>query len=93
MIEVSRARHLSAYVGDGANRWPAAHVTDVAKLYRLALDQHEAGARYHAVAEEGVSARESAEVLGEGLGVPVASLSADEAQAHFGWLAMFTGPK
>lgn len=90
MIEVSRAKRLSAYVGDGANRFPAAHVTDVARLYRLALEQHEAGARYHAVAEEGVSAREIAEVVGAGLGVPVRSLSPEEATAHFGWLAMFT---
>jgi nucleoside-diphosphate-sugar epimerase len=89
-IEVTRAKSLSAYVGDGANRWPAAHVSDVAKLYRLALEQHEAGARYHAVAEEGVSAREIAEMVGAGLGVPVRSLSPEEAADHFGWLAMFT---
>ncbi len=89
-IEVSRARGLAAYVGDGANRWPAAHVTDVARLYRLALEQHEPGARYHAVAEEGVSARAIAEVVGAGLGVPVRSLSPAEAADHFGWLAMFT---
>ena len=90
-IELSRAKGLSAYVGDGANRWPAAHVDDVARLYRLALEQHEAGARYHAVAEEGVSAREIAETVGAGLGVPVRSLSTEEAAAHFGWLAMFVG--
>ncbi|MES1973222.1 MAG: SDR family oxidoreductase [Pseudomonadota bacterium] len=89
-IEVSRARGLAAYVGDGANRWPAAHVTDVARLYRLALERHEPGARYHAVAEEGVSARAIAEVVGAGLGVPVRSLSPAEAADHFGWLAMFT---
>lgn len=88
-IEVSRAKGLAAYVGDGANRWPAAHVTDVARLYGLALERHEAGARYHAVAEEGVSTREIAEVVGEGLGVPVASLSPEQAKEHFGWLAMF----
>lgn len=90
LIEVSRVKGVSAYVGDGAARWPAAHVTDVARLYRLALERHEAGARYHAVAEEGVSARRIAEVVGAGLGVPVVSLSPDQAAAHFGWLAMFT---
>lgn len=90
-IEVSRARGAAAYVGDGANRWPAAHVGDVARLYRLALERHEAGAHYHAVAEEGVPAREIAEVIGAGLGVPVVSLSPEEAREHFGWLAMFVG--
>ena len=90
-IEVSRAKGLSAYVRDGTNRWPAAHVSDVARLYRLALEHHEAGARYHAVAEEGVSVRQIAEIVGAGLGVPVASLTTDEAAEHFGWLAMFVG--
>ncbi|WGR68399.1 MULTISPECIES: SDR family oxidoreductase [unclassified Bradyrhizobium] len=89
LIEVARAKGVSAYVGDGANRWPAAHVSDVARLYRLALEQHEAGARYHAVAQEGVPMREIAEVVGAGLGVPVVSLSQEAAADHFGWLAMF----
>jgi nucleoside-diphosphate-sugar epimerase len=91
LIEVSRAKHLSVYVGDGANRMPAAHVMDVARLYVLALERGQTGARYHAVAEEGITTREIAEVVGAGLNVPVASLSPEEAQAHFGWLAMFTG--
>ena len=90
-IEIARRKGVSAYVGDGANRWPAAHVTDVARLYRLALDKHEPGARWHAVAEEGVPVREIAEVIGAGLGVPVRSLSADEAVEHFGWLGPFAG--
>jgi nucleoside-diphosphate-sugar epimerase len=90
-IEIARHKGLSAYVGDGANRWPAAHVTDVARLYRLALDKHEPGARWHAVAEEGVTVREIAEVIGVGLGVPTKSLSADEAIGHFGWLGHFAG--
>ena len=90
-IEIARERGVSAYVGDGANRWPAAHVTDVARLYRLALDHHEPGARWHAVAEEGVPVREIAEVIGAGLGVPVRSLSTDDAAEHFGWLAPFAG--
>ncbi len=90
-IEIARQKGVSAYVGDGANRWPAAHVTDVTRLYRLALDKHEPGARWNAVAEEGVPVREIAEVIGAGLGVPVKSLSADEASEHFGWLAPFAG--
>jgi nucleoside-diphosphate-sugar epimerase len=90
-IQIAREKGVSAYVGDGKNRWSAAHVLDVAHLYKLALDKHEAGSRYHAVAEEGVSMREIAEVIGRGLKVPVVSLSAEEAPAHFGWLAMFAG--
>ena len=91
LIDVARGKGVSAYVGDGSNRWPAAHVLDVAQLYRLALETDEAGARYNAVAEEGVTAREIAEVVGAGLKVPTTALSADEAAAHFGWLAMFVG--
>jgi len=90
-IEVSRAKGLSAYVRDGTNRWPAVHVSDAARLYRLALEHHEAGFRYHAVAEEGVRLRQIAEAVGAGLGVPVASLTTEEAAEHFGWLAMFVG--
>lgn len=88
-IEIAREKGFAAYVGDGANRWPAAHVTDVARLYRLALDKHQAGACWHAVAEEGVAAREIAEAIGLGLGVPVKSLSPDEAMEYFGWLGLF----
>ncbi|MBV9529076.1 SDR family oxidoreductase [Sphingomonas sp.] len=90
-IEVARAKGLSAYLGDGTNRWPAAHVTDVARLYRLALEGHQAGARWHAVAEEGVPMRAIAEAIGAGLGVPVRSLAPQEAMAHFGWLGAFAG--
>lgn len=90
MIALARAKGVSAYVGDGSNRWPAAHVLDVARLYRLALEKHEAGARYHAVAEEGISAKAIAEAIGRGLKVPVASISREEASAHFGFFAAFT---
>ena len=90
-IEIARTTGVSAYVGDGANRWPAAAVADVARLYRLALEHHEAGARWHAVAEEGVAMREVAEAIGAGLGAPVRSLSPDEAMGHFGWLGPFAG--
>ncbi len=90
-IEIARAKRVSGYVGDGANRWPAAHVSDVARLYRLALEHHAAGARWHAVAEAGVGMRDIAEVIGNGLGVPVRSLSAEQAMQHFGWLGPFAG--
>jgi nucleoside-diphosphate-sugar epimerase len=90
-IEIARAKGVSAYVGDGANRWAAAHVLDVARLYPLALERGQAGARYNAVAEEGVSAREIAEVVGAGLKLPVVSLTPEEAAGHFGWFAMFAG--
>ena len=90
-VQVARAKGVSAYIGDGVNRWPAAHVLDVARLYRLALETHEPGSRYNAVAEEGVSLKEIAHVIGRGLNVPVVSISHEQAQAHFGWLAMFAG--
>ena len=90
-IEIARQKSASAYVGEGINRWPAAHVNDVARLYRLALDKHVQGARWHAVAEEGVPVRMIAETIGAGLGVPVKSVSPDEAADHFGWLALFAG--
>jgi nucleoside-diphosphate-sugar epimerase len=90
-IALARAKGISAYVGDGANRWPAAHVNDVARLYRLALERHEPGARYHAVAEEGIPVRLVAEAIGAGLGIPAVSLSLAEASDHFGWLAPFAG--
>ena len=91
LIQVAHEKGVSAYVGGGKNRWPAAHVSDVARLYRLALEKQEAGSRYHAVAEEGISARDIAEVLGRSLKVPVVSLSPEEALAHFGWMGMFVG--
>ncbi|SER11751.1 Nucleoside-diphosphate-sugar epimerase [Faunimonas pinastri] len=90
-IAHAREKGLVAYVGEGRNRWPAAPVDDVARLYALAIEQAQPGARYHAVAEEGVTAREIAEVVASGLGLPLASLSPEEAPAHFGWLAMFVG--
>ena len=82
-VAVAREKGISAYVGDGLNRWPAAHVLDTAHLYRLALERHEAGARYNAVAEEGVAVRDIAEVIGRGLKVPVVAKSPEEASEHF----------
>ncbi|HUN89141.1 MAG TPA: SDR family oxidoreductase [Terriglobales bacterium] len=89
LLSVAREKGVSAYIGDGGNRWPAAHVSDVARLYRLALEKAEAGAIYHAVDEEGVAMKAIVEVHGRGLNVPVVSISPDKAEAHFGWLARF----
>jgi len=88
-IEIAREKQFVGYVGDGSNRWPSAQVTDVARLYRLALEKHESGARYHAVAEEGIPMREIAEAIADRLGIPAMSLSTDEAANYFGWLAPF----
>jgi nucleoside-diphosphate-sugar epimerase len=88
-IAIAREKGVYAYVGDGNNRWPAAHLTDVARLYRLALEKAEPGARYHAVAEEGISLRAISETIGRRLRLPVKSIPPQEAQAHFGWLAVF----
>jgi nucleoside-diphosphate-sugar epimerase len=89
LIEIAREKGACAYVEQGRNRWPAGHLSDVVRAYRLAIERGERGARYHAVGEEGVSAREIAEALGRGLKLPVVSIARDEAQAYFGWMAMF----
>ena len=86
-IQVAKEQGRVAYVGEGRNRVPAVHVTDVARLYRLALERGEAGARYHAVAEEGVALREIAEAIGAGLDLPVEQITAEQAPEYFGWLA------
>ena len=89
LIDMARARGRVAYVGEGNSRFAAAHVSDVARLYRLVVERAEPGARYHAVGEEGVSMRDIAEVLGRSLALPVVSLTGDEVAEHFGWMAMF----
>ncbi|MDR5795328.1 SDR family oxidoreductase [Caballeronia sp. LZ008] len=91
LIGIARDKGVVAYVGDGGNRWPAGHVSDAARLYRLAVEKAESGARYHAVGEEGIASRAIAEALGRGLKLPVTSISPDDAAAHFGWMAMFVG--
>jgi len=91
LIAVAREKGVSAYVGEGRNRWAAGHVLDVAHLYRLALEKRETGAKYHAVAEGGVAVRDIAETITKGLKVPAVSLSPEEAQTHFGWLSLFAG--
>jgi nucleoside-diphosphate-sugar epimerase len=90
-IQIARQKGVSAYIGEGRNRWAAVHVLDAAHLYRLALERGHAGARYHAVAEEGVPTREIAEAIADGLNVPAVSVAPEKAAEHFGWLAPFAG--
>lgn len=89
LIAKARETGISAFIGDGANRWPAVHRADAARLFRLALEQAPAGTRLHAAAEEGIAFRAIAETIGAGLGLPVRSISPDEAPTHFGWMARF----
>jgi len=84
MIRVALEKGVSAYVGEGSNRWAAAHVSDTARLYRLALEKGEAGSKWHAVAEQGVTSKEIAETFGRRLKLPVVSLAPKDASAHFG---------
>ncbi len=91
LIGMTREKGEAAYIGEGLNRWAAAHITDVALLYRLVLEKGKAGVCYHAVGEEGVTMREIAESIGRGLKVPVISISPDQAAAHFGMIAIFAG--
>ncbi len=90
-VQFAREKGVSAYVGEGLNRWPAAPRLDAAHVYRLALEKGVSGVRYHAVAEEGVPVRNIAEAIGRGLNVPVVSIAAEQAAGHFGWLAEFVG--
>lgn len=89
VLALARNRGISSYIGESANAWSAAHISDTALLYRLALEKNEAGARYHGTAESAISFRDIAEAIGKHFGLPVRSLSTDEASDHFGWLGAF----
>ncbi|HWF83777.1 MAG TPA: SDR family oxidoreductase [Vicinamibacterales bacterium] len=89
LIAMARKNGVSVYIGDGANRWPAVHTLDAARLYRLAVESAPAGARLHGVAEQGVPFRQIAEAIGRGLGLPAAGVTPDEAAKYLGFLATF----
>jgi nucleoside-diphosphate-sugar epimerase len=91
LISIAREKGVSAFIGDGLNRWPAVHRLDAAHLYRLALEEGSAATRYHGVADEGVPTREIAEVIGRHLNLPVVSKSREDAADHFGWIGLFFG--
>ena len=89
LVAAARDKGVSAYVGDGGNRWSAVHRSDAARLVRLGLEQAQAGSLLHAVAEEGVSTRAIAEAIGHGLGLPVTSVAPENAVDHFGFIGSF----
>ena len=91
LTRIARERGAAGYVGDGSTRWAAVHRSDAARLVRLALEQAPAGARVHAVAEEGLASRDIARAIGDSLGVPAVSVAPDDVEEHFGWIGRFFG--
>ncbi|MGH9476751.1 MAG: SDR family oxidoreductase [Terriglobales bacterium] len=91
LIAIAREKRVSAYVGEGQHRWPSVHISDVARLYRLALEKGSAGDRYHAVAEEGVTLKDIATAIGHGLKIPITSIPQERGEEHFGFLGFFAG--
>ena len=89
LVAIAREKGVAGYVGDGANRWPAVHRSDAARITRLGLEKAPAGTLLHAVSEEGIPTREIAAAIGRGLGVPVASIAPQDAEQHFGWISRF----
>ena len=91
LIQIAGEKGVSAYIGDGLNRWPAVHRLDAARLYRLVLEKGSTGARYHGIGDEGIPTREIAEVIGRQLDMPVVGKSQEQAAEHFGWIGWFFG--
>jgi nucleoside-diphosphate-sugar epimerase len=89
VVAIAKTKGQSGYIGDGSNRWPAVHVRDAARLFRLAVEKAPAGATLHAVADEGIAIRDIAEVIGRQLGIPAVSISPEDASGHFGFLGNF----
>jgi nucleoside-diphosphate-sugar epimerase len=91
IIEIARERRVSGFIGDGANRWPAVHRLDAARLFRLAVESAPPGTVLHGVGDEGIPIRDLAELIGRHLDVPAVSVAREDADEHFGWLATFLG--
>ena len=91
LIATAREKGFAAYIGDGGNRWSAVHRPDLARLYVLALEKAMPGTRLNGVAEGEITTRALAEAIGAGTGLPVRSITPAEAQAYYGWMAMFVG--